>query len=581
MGMKRLGERLRWVACERIWASPSSCIGLLLLAAMLLPVSTAFAQSRIFGPPGREDFELPDFEETDREEALRQRVLPRIEVPREQTAEAMRSGRAFMIEQIELRGANRLTAEDVESLTRPYLGRVVYYSEMETLRSRITDVYRKRGFVAAGAFIPDQTIRDGAFVIEVVEGRLTSLSIEAAGRLPDDAYRRWLDHRIEDVPNVFTIEETLQILQSEPQVERVEAALVPSGPAGDARLQITLLEAVPYELSAGYSNHSNPSIGEHGADLGLVHRNLFGRTDTLSMDGRVTEGLLLLETGYRLPVHWSGTAIGFDIRVSRAEIIDDAFEDLDITSTSQTYGLILEQPVLRTLGTYANLFVSAEIRRSETELRDEAIALGNEAKPKMTILRGGGQIRFRSRDRVLAARGVVSWGIDALDATDPGGPGADGRFVSGLVQVQGAQRLPFGVQAILRADGQFSSSRLLPLERFALGGISTVRGYRENELLRDNGVLVTGELRAPLYRRGDGRFDLTGLVFSDVGRGWDRGSRSRGETLWSAGLGLQATIGRVLELEGIWGRTIEVRSNSLESSLQDDGFHLRATMRFP
>ena len=53
-------------------------------------------------------------------------------------------------------------------------------------------------------------------------------------------------------------------------------------------------------------------------------------------------------------------------------------------------------------------------------LGDEAIALGNEAKPKMTILRGGGQIRFRSRDRVLAARGVVSWGIDALDATDPG-----------------------------------------------------------------------------------------------------------------------------------------------------------------
>ena len=45
---------------------------------------------------------------------------------------------------------------------------------------------------------------------------------------------------------------------------------------------------------------------------------------------------------------------------------------------------------------------------------------------------------------------------------------------------------------------QLSADPLLPIERIAIGGIDTVRGYRENELVVDSGWITSAELRIPL-----------------------------------------------------------------------------------
>ena len=41
---------------------------------------------------------------------------------------------------------------------------------------------------------------------------------------------------------------------------------------------------------------------------------------------------------------------------------------------------------------------------------------------------------------------------------------------------------------IVRQTLQLASEPLLNIEKFALGGINTVRGYRENQFVRDNGL---------------------------------------------------------------------------------------------
>jgi hemolysin activation/secretion protein len=42
-----------------------------------------------------------------------------------------------------------------------------------------------------------------------------------------------------------------------------------------------------------------------------------------------------------------------------------------------------------------------------------------------------------------------------------------------------------GDQYVLRNDLQLAKDPLLPLEQFTVGGASTVRGYRENQLVKD------------------------------------------------------------------------------------------------
>ena len=45
---------------------------------------------------------------------------------------------------------------------------------------------------------------------------------------------------------------------------------------------------------------------------------------------------------------------------------------------------------------------------------------------------------------------------------------------------------------------QLTPDSLLSLEQIGIGGINTVRGYRQNQLVTDNGILGSIEVRIPL-----------------------------------------------------------------------------------
>jgi hemolysin activation/secretion protein len=49
----------------------------------------------------------------------------------------------------------------------------------------------------------------------------------------------------------------------------------------------------------------------------------------------------------------------------------------------------------------------------------------------------------------------------------------------------------------VRGEGQWASGLLYSMERFSVGGQDTVRGYRENLLLGDDGVVGSIELSCP------------------------------------------------------------------------------------
>jgi hemolysin activation/secretion protein len=160
----------------------------------------------------------------------------------------------------------------------------------------------------------------------------------------------------------------------------------------------------------------------------------------------------------------------------------------------------------------------------------------------VTALRVAQDFIHRTQNQVIALRSRFSIGLDALGATvnlDPDVP--DGIFFSWLGQAQWASRLPIlDSQVIVRADVQLTPDPLLTLEQVSVGGRYTVRGYRENTLVRDNAVLASVELRVPLVRNAPWADYLELAPFFDYGRAWS----SRGDTpdppdISSVGLGLR------------------------------------------
>ncbi|MBI5346653.1 MAG: ShlB/FhaC/HecB family hemolysin secretion/activation protein [Chlamydiae bacterium] len=98
-------------------------------------------------------------------------------------------------------------------------------------------------------------------------------------------------------------------------------------------------------------------------------------------------------------------------------------------------------------------------------------------------------------------------------------PGAEPNYVYGQVNFERITKLFKGFSWTLNFLAQVSSGHLLPSEEFPLGGYQTVRGYREDEVLSDDGLLFKNELRFPSlsFKRKKFNNQLQFLAFVDYG----------------------------------------------------------------
>jgi len=140
---------------------------------------------------------------------------------------------------------------------------------------------------------------------------------------------------------------------------------------------------------------------------------------------------------------------------------------------------------------------------------------------------------------------------------------------------------PWGLEAVFRTDLQLASQPLFSLEQFSLGGHQSVRGYRENQLVRDNGLASSLELRIPLWTDAALGFDLQLAPFFDIGRSWNtkRGDASP-RTLMSVGVGLRTSLTRYLRGELYWGHRLRHVDEPEDHDLQDEGVQFSLVASF-
>jgi hemolysin activation/secretion protein len=53
---------------------------------------------------------------------------------------------------------------------------------------------------------------------------------------------------------------------------------------------------------------------------------------------------------------------------------------------------------------------------------------------------------------------------------------------------------------LLKADLQLANDALVPFEQYSVGGQLSVRGYRQDNLIGDNGFFSSVEIRTPILR---------------------------------------------------------------------------------
>ncbi|MBD2006949.1 MULTISPECIES: ShlB/FhaC/HecB family hemolysin secretion/activation protein [Cyanophyceae] len=564
----------RWVAISGSSITTSACLTLSAVAQSTPPPGVTIPPTA----PDAVEQTIPKPSESPRPfpgETPTLPPLPELQTPPTQESPEVTplSGDRLFIKKIEVLG-NTVLQDEIAALTQLYENREVTLEDLLELRSAIIQLYIKNGYVTSGAFLPNnQNLSSGIVQIQVVEGEVEQIEIGGLRRLREGYVRSRLERATSTPLNQQRLEEALQLLQLDPLIERVNAELVAGSTPGSNILRVSLKEAPAFHAAFGVDNNQSPSIGSIQGSVEVSHDNVLGFGDRLAAQYGRTEGLDLYDINYTIPVNARNGTLSFRYNNGDSSIIEEDFEDVGIRSETQTYSLNFRQPITRTPTSEFALSLGLDLRRSQTYILDNipfSFTEGPEdGESKVTVIRFSQDWVNRGTRRVLAARSQFSLGIDAFDATI-NNTGTDGRFFSWLGQFQWVQQLSPRNLLVARIDAQLTPDSLLSLERISLGGVDTVRGYRENQLVADNGILGSVEVRFPLT--SDPRI-LQLAPFFEIGTAWNnREIDPDPATIASLGLGLRWLITPDLSLRLDYGIPL-ISVGERGNSLQENGLY--------
>jgi hemolysin activation/secretion protein len=517
----------------------------------------------------REDFVLPPVNEY---LPARATVVPLLRVAR-----------------VRFEGNTAIAGRELADGVSTFMGTELSPEDLDRLCHQVTRLYVDRGYINSGATIPDRAAPDGTLTVQITEGRITDLIAEGNHSLSD----RYLKMKMiggGGVPLHFpTLQRELQVLQENPNIERINAELKPGLTPGEALMVMELEELPRWRYGMDFHNQRSPSVGGEQVELWFEDHSLTGFSDELRVrlglfSGEPEEpdfaGLENLSVFYQRPLFADDTSLVVGGSTENYSILEEPFRGLAIDGESWSITTGVRHPLYRSLND--EVWVSFLLEKSEDKTfllgRPFTVSPGSvDGVLDLTRLSLGAEWTRRTQSSVFAARTAVVAGVDALGAThQPSEP--DSEFLLWTGGVQYSRRLSERDDVlVLQAGFQMSNDALPPPAQFRLGGRYTVRGYRENYMVRDQGIFAGVEYQIPLWRgTGESNWSLWLAPFVDGGIGCDW-KQSDGETLLSCGVGLRGSVSDWFEGELYFGLPLLNRSDQ-DSDLQDHGIHFRVSL---
>ena len=486
---------------------------------------------------------------------------------------------------INVLGSTVFTPDELAKVTAPYTNRELTSEDLEALRQALTLHYISKGYATSGAIIPDQAVTGGVLTVRIIEGKLAGIDVEGNRWFLSSYFQNRIDLGAGPPVNVNALQERLQLLQTDPRIQRINAELRPGVVRGESLLNVRVAEANPFKAWLEFNNYQSPTVGAEQGLVTVADQNLIGFGDTLSLQyGRSSGVNPILNFRYALPINAHDTTVSAQYRRFDFAVKEDPFAALDIKNKAQIFGVSLRHPVYRTLQQEFAVALTAEHEINKSFLLGEPfefIAGATNGVFRVSALRLSQEWVRRTPDDVISALSRFSLGIGVLGATATADPAqADGRFFSWLGEAQWARLIqPWRIQLLARTTLQLSNDHLFPLEQFAVGGRYSVRGYREYTLVRDNGFLGSFEIRVPVFTSATGVDVLHLAPFVDVGRSWNTTAETpEPKMLSSVGIGMVWSIMQGSHFEVYWGHRLKSVPNP-DGNLQDHGVSLQLVVQ--
>jgi hemolysin activation/secretion protein len=469
-------------------------------------------------------------------------------------------------------------------ILHPGQPRQVSKRTMDGLTQYILSVYKQRGYAGIYVYIAAQAIQgevrlqDGVLPIEVVEGVVSEVSVTTydperneteKGFLRKSLVKAWSPVKVGRVVKKKELDDFVNLLNL--NTDRYVSAIISRGSEPDSlALGYDIYEANPWHYYIHVDN-SGTEDRQWAPRIGLVNTNFTGRDDRISAVYQAPWESDFVDNysvfgSYDFPLFTPRLRLGF--YGARNEFDISGGGDIDFLGRGSFYGGILRFNAFQTNGWFFDFTSSLNKENSKV-----APSLFPTLKTDIDMyLWGMGVNVYRSDDMTstsFAFNRVQNVGGSSQDefwnpVTLTGRPNAERDFIIYTTSAAHSRYLsPDKVQRLSTSLRWITSNeRLTPSKMTAFGGLYSVRGYEEDEIVADGGVLFSAQYEFDFVKHSQAREireaesedaskksrlrKLALLTFADFARAKIKdpvlGEKGTQE-LSSIGVGLAATLG--------------------------------------
>ncbi|MHC4583909.1 MAG: ShlB/FhaC/HecB family hemolysin secretion/activation protein [Planctomycetota bacterium] len=442
-------------------------------------------------------------------------------------------------------------------------------------------VYQDKNYAGIYVYIPADSMNQGRELqdeilnVKILEAPVSEITTTyytpdnekvEKGYLCSSAIKDWSPAQLGEVTNQKEMDDFINLLNLNP--DRYVSGIVSKGAEPNSiALGFNIYEANPWHWFIQADN-SGTKPRQWDPRIGIINTNLLGIDDTLTViyqapwDTTFDDNYGLFGS-YDFPL--LGPRLRLNIYGGHSEFdISSASGPMDFLGRGTFYGGILSYNLLQTNdGWFLDINGSLEHTRSKVTPSLFPGFLGTDIK---FWLWGGGIDLHRSDD---LSQTSVSLGRYESMGGESGGDefrlartNADSDFT--IYNASAAHSQYLDTNKIERISASFrwitSDERLVPAKMTAFGGMYSIRGYDEYELVADGGMFASGQYEFDLVKYEESKFlddtedeqpkpflrKFAPLVFVDYGRAKIRhpvGTERADEDFFSVGAGALVELG--------------------------------------
>ena len=430
--------------------------------------------------------------------------------------------------------------EALRARLTPLIQGPVAPATLQTIREAILDHYRQAGHPFLDVGFPPQDVTDGTLSVIVSEFRVGTVTAQG---------NDWFSDRL--IVNAAALKPGATI--DKPELDRRVTALnanqflkvvpefQPGQDPGTTNVTLKAEDRFPVDVSVGYGNTGNPTTGWDRWNLGITWGDALHLGHTLSYQfsssSSFWHGLehdfLRSEdpsaTGHTLswsaPLPWGHT---FQLTAGYQRQVPQIGPDLGSVGITDLLGAQYQIPLSET----QQLAFGLDYKRSNNQLSFGGVTVQSgfteveEASVHYNLSMSFPHSQTLVENVLyLSPGGLTSYNRD--NAFQPSGtaqsgtPGAKARYAYNKLTVTEIIPLPREFGFVFRVSGQEATGTLLPSEQFSIAGADAVRGYQEFGLAGSRGLLLSAELRGPVFHTGLPNDSLQPHIFFDQGQAWN------------------------------------------------------------